>query len=85
MVCIATVPQGGQPSNRTLLDRVKSVLGTLYSVKKCLLLKFENLTVNFLIPKLTVNFRAIKTLGSQSSRTRHGVVAWRAYKALKTL
>ena len=47
VVFIATVPQGGRPSNRKLLDRVKIVLGTLYSVKKCLRLKFEKLTVNF--------------------------------------
>ena len=45
-VCIATMPQGGQPSNRILLDRGKIVVGTLCSVKKCLRLKFENFTVN---------------------------------------
>ena len=47
VVFIATVPQGGQPSNRTLLHRVKNVLGPLYNVKKCLPAKFEKLPGNF--------------------------------------
>ena len=53
MAFIATVPQGGQPSNRTLLDRVKSVLGTLYNVKKCIHVKFEKLPSNFPFTKIT--------------------------------
>ena len=44
VVFIATVPQGGQPSNRKLLDGIKfrtNVLGNLDNVKKCIRSKFE--------------------------------------------
>ena len=54
VVFIATVPQGGQPSNRKLLDRVESVLGTLDSVKKCIRLKFEKLTIEFYFNEIII-------------------------------
>ena len=54
VVFIASRQQGGRQGNRKLLNRVKSVLDTLCRVKKYTRLKLGKLTVNFLLPKLTV-------------------------------